>query len=297
MAHVELKVPKDSDDVIAERALRAADDITRANAAAAQHHQQQQDNAAAAAQHAANIETVRKSLDEHKVNRDALSQQWANAMQIGDYAAAARAQNELNDINAEINILQSGIDEMQPDGGPPAQDLRRDGGVVQGTTPQPQRPLTVEDVIQRMPALSEAEKQWLRNHPDSVAPHNADRLQVAYQDSQRRGLTRGSDAYFRFLEGRLDYGPPVEERRPRHQLRPVEEYPGNTGNTDDADDAPASWAPPRQQQTQPRLKPGMIKLTEEQRQMAKASGVDEVTYARGVQRLMEEKSRGLYPSG
>lgn len=140
--------------------------------------------------------------------------------------------------------------------------------------PQAQR-LTTDEMLARMPHLREDEKEWLRQHPDALAvPDNQARLRIAFNDAQRKGIERGSEEYFAHMNDRLGYGQPKQ---------------------------PETWAAPRGNGSgndngggQPRLKEGQVRLSPQQREHAKASGVSEEEYARGVQQLNAFKKQGMY---
>jgi hypothetical protein len=129
-----------------------------------------------------------------------------------------------------------------------------------------------------MPALREDERTWLRSHPDSLF-QNQHRLRVAFEDSQRKGLERGTPEYFDFLENRV-YGD------------------GDGEGTD-------NWAPRRQSNgngngnangngQEPKLKPGQVRLTQQQVEHAKAAGVSLEEYGKQDQELKRLKLQGMY---
>jgi hypothetical protein len=169
----------------------------------------------------------------------------------------AKAQRAIADVVQRKQILQSGYDEI---------------------VPQAQQ-ATFEETLRGMPALREDERAWLRNHPDSLY-QNQHRLRVAFEDSQRKGLERGTEEYFEFLENRV-YG------------------------NSDSDDAPDNWAPRRQsngngsgngRDTEPKLRKSQVLLTPAQQEHAKAAGVSLEEYAKQVQNLKAAKLQGMYGS-
>jgi len=72
-----------------------------------------------------------------------------------------------------------------------------------------QRAPTFEETIQSMP-LTESEREWLREHPTALTdPVSQRRLEVAYADSQRDNLVRGSPRYRAALTSMKSTGPPA----------------------------------------------------------------------------------------
>lgn len=174
---------------------------------------------------------------------------YAEAWARGDGLGVAQAQRAQQDAQYRLNTMQTGQEEIV------SQAQQR----------------TLEEILASMPALTAAEKQWCREHPDAVL-QNQHRLRTAYEDSQYNKIERGSEDYFRFIEDRV--------------YRPTE---------------PESWAPARGGNGNSngggeRLRPGQVKLSEAQQAHAKASGVTLEEYARGVKQLETLKKQGHYPN-
>ena len=224
-----------------------------------------------------NLDTVSSALAQAEGEAAAAEQAYADAWAKGDGLGVARANRAMNDAQYRINTLRAGKDELETVVRTPPQ--------VQGP-PQNAVDANVEIVLSRMTNLMPEEKDWIRAHPDSIANHNVTRLRVAYDDSQRRGLKRGSPEYFNFLADRLDY----DDAGPAPKEEPVVDEPAYTP-------ARRVSAPVSRSNGVGSLPEGKIRLTEAQRQAAKYSGISEVDYARGVQRLIADKKTGLYPNG
>lgn len=239
----------------------------------------QQANEAAAAKHEvtkSHLDTVSSALAQAEAEATAAEEAYAAAWAKGDGLGVAKAQRAISDATYRINTLKAGKDELETMVRQPP------------TAAQPPVNASLEHNLARMTNLLPEEKDWIRQHPDSIEPANLNHLRVAFEASQRKGLKRGTQDYFDFLSDRLGYeddGGEQEETPVREPVRQPPERPRVS--------APVSRNGGNPQQ----LRPGQVMLTESQRQIAKATGVSEVEYARGVQRLLEEKSRGLYPSG
>lgn len=140
----------------------------------------------------------------------------------------------------------------------------------------------VDQYIDQLPNLLPSQRDWLRNHPDSLTDTRKNlRLQGAHVEAEDQGLRPGSAKYFTYLEERLGYKEP-EER--------------DEGAMDEPDEprTPVS-APPSRSATNPgtgRPSSTRITLTPEQREIARLSGIDEITYARNLQKMNELKASG-----
>lgn len=140
---------------------------------------------------------------------------------------------------------------------------------------------TVEQYVDQLPNLAQSQREWLKKHPDALTDNRKNmRLQGAHVEAEDQGLSVGSTEYFEYLEERLGY-----RKQPMRN---------------DDDDEPAQRtvsAPPSRNATNPgsgRRQNNQITLSPEQREMAKLSGIDEITYARQLERLNQLKDDGHY---
>ena len=147
--------------------------------------------------------------------------------------------------------------------------------------PTQQRP-TVDQYIDQLPNLLPSQRDWLRAHPDSLTDQRKNlKLQGAHVDAEDQGLRPGTQKYFTFLEERLGYKEPAEED-------------DDVNNEDEP--KPSASAPPSRNATNPgtgRSTSTRITLTPEQREIARLSGVDEITYAKNLQKMNDMKAQGL----
>lgn len=140
---------------------------------------------------------------------------------------------------------------------------------------------TVEEYINQLPNLVQSQRDWLRAHQDALTDTDQNMiLQGAHAEAiKRKGLTVGTPKYFAYLEERLGYITPEEIV------------------TEDDDNAAPVQAPPSRNATNPgtgRPSNTRITLTPEQREIARISGIDEITYARQLQKLQALKADGHY---
>jgi len=253
---------------------------TAAHNAALQWGQQQAAQAAAATQALAEsqLDTIETAITAAESEAEATTQAWADAMSRGDYVTAGREQRKMMSAQSRIETLKAGKDEL-------AQNVRQK---PRAAAPPPQAAVTndIEKTLASLPNLIDSEREWIRSHPETIqTQEGGEALRVAFRDSQTRGLQRGSREYFAFFNERLGYddaGDDEEEEPPMPQ-------PRRTAQTS----TPRVSAPVNRTGGGT-LKPGQFILTQAQREAARISGTDEVTYARGLQRLMEMKAQGMY---
>src|SRR6266576_1122832 len=146
---------------------------------------------------------------------------------------------------------------------------------------QQQRP-TVDQYIDQLPNLLPSQRDWLKEHPETLTDTRKNmRLQSAHVEAEDAGLRPGTKKYFAFIEQRLGYAEPEEE--------------DDDVNDDDRPTTTVS-APPSRSATNPgtgRSSTTRITLTPEEREVARLSGIDELTYAREKQKMMDQKAKGL----
>lgn len=166
-----------------------------------------------------------------------------NAFEAGDAAAMGDAQERIGRSAAKILALESGAAEIA--------ERKEVKPVI-----QEQRQIDPVTAIDSNPQLLSAEKDWLKTHLDAYGPRNNE-LGVGYERAIKKGLVRGTPDYFAFLEDFMGYKTeetgvqaPVSRTERGGDGRP-------TGNT--------------------------VRLTPEQREIAKNLGVSELDYARQVQ--------------
>lgn len=144
---------------------------------------------------------------------------------------------------------------------------------------------TIEQYIDQLPNLLPSQRDWLRSHQDALTDQRKNlRLQGAHVEAEDQGFRPGSQQYFNYLEERLGY---------KDAAMPKDD--DSEGQYLDVA-APVS-APPSRSATNPstgRPSNSRITLTPEQREIARLSGIDEITYARQLQKLQGLKAEGHY---
>ena len=242
---------------------------------------QQQAEAAATAYKAlteTQLDTLTSAVAAAEGEASAAETAYADAMSKGDWLGAAKAQRAMITATSRIETLNAGRQELEQQAKQPAK-----------VAPPPPINNNIEAILATLPNLSDAERDWIREHPDSMSGENVPRMQVAFRDATARNIKRGSKEYFAFFNERLGY----DNGRDDPGDGEIEEEPVQPVREQRRVSAPVT----RNNTGGPNLRPGQVMLSEAQRQAARMSGVDEVTYARGLQRLIDAKRTGLYPSG
>lgn len=176
------------------------------------------------------------------------------AGEAGDWKAVAKAQSRIARAQSQIVGLESGAAEV----------AERAKVVV-----EPRREAAPSDpmlAIDTNPNLMPAEKQWLKDHPDAILDQRRNNeLSVGYERAMKKGLVRGTPAYFAELETFMGYKTQEEtqERDIGVQAPPSRNDRGNDG----------------------RPTGNRVTLTPEERAIAQSMGVSETNYALGKQKL------------
>lgn len=210
---------------------------------------------------------------------------YENAMSAGDFKTVGEAQRRMSRAEARLVQLEDGKAVF---------DQRREEGTraPPERTERPAAP-SIEGQIDAMANLTVEEKTWLKGHTDALTDQRRNaKLGAAYYEAIDQGLARGTPEYFTFLETRLGY-------------RKADPAPN-----DDEDDDPPAPQPTRRTPTvsapvsrdipsggSGRPSNSKVTLTPEQREAARLSGIDEVTYAKNLIRLQAEKRSGNYMEG
>lgn len=201
----------------------------------------------------------------------------AFASEANDPKGIADASRRMARAESRLVQLQDGKDAIERQKTQAAARAKEDT-----ERPKPATQPTVEQYIDSLPNLMQSQREWLRKHPDALTDNRKNmRLQGAHVEAEDQGITPGSTEYFEYLEERLGY----------KKAKPV----NNDQEDDEPTRAPVS-APPSRNATNPangRPSNTRITLTPEQREIARLSGIDELTYARQLQRMNALKADGL----
>lgn len=197
-----------------------------------------------------------------------------------DAKAVAEASRRLARAESRLSQLEDGkaaIERAKTNAAARAKELKDNPPRVET------KATTVDQYIDQLPNLLPSQRDWLRAHSDALTDNRKNlRLQGAHVEAEDQGLRPGTTKYFTYLEERLGYKEPEEQ----------------DDNVDQNDEPRAQVsAPPSRTATNPstgRPSNTRITLTPEQREVARLSGIDEITYARQLQKLQTLKADGHY---
>ena len=203
-----------------------------------------------------------------------------------DLRASGEAGDWDKQADAQARIAQAAGRVMQLEDGKAAFESRREElKEERKTAKEPtQTNLTVDEYIDGLPNLMGAEKSWLKAHPELLTDKRKNaRLQAAYFDAEDANQARGSESYFKFIEEKLGYR--------------KAEVEADDEDVETETRSPVVSAPVSRESISPSSGKAVstrITLNPQQREAAKLAGVDELTYARQLQKLAELKKEGHY---
>ena len=195
---------------------------------------------------------------------DVLEGKYAEAAAAGDWAAAAKVQRDIGANSAKLLQLENGKSALEKAPKP--------------VIPEPSDP--VEAFTANMTPRSAA---WVRAHPDYVRDARLNRKMIrAHEDAIDEGITPDTDAYFDAIERTLalkqapvdDGGEDIalsDASRPTSQRSP----------------APPA-APPSRSGNGGGTRPNVVRLSADQREIAKLNGMTDEEYAREIVALKKE---------
>lgn len=212
----------------------------------------------------AEFDSVLNAIGAAQAEADKAQADYEVALGAQDFRVAAEAQRRLSTATARMVQLEDakGLWEQR------REELRQ---------APPQRPAASSDPVDQMPSLSQRQRDWLKGHRDILTdPEKNARVGAAHYDAIKLH-PQDSDGYFTVLEEKLGYRqsqPDPQQRKGPPVSAPVSR------------DAP-SLSTGRATSTR-------VELSAEQREHARISGVDDVTYAKNFQRMLEMKKQGHY---
>lgn len=212
------------------------------------------------------IHLVGSAIETLKRDDEILTAHLKNAMEIGDYDRAAEVQRTLAVNASKMMELERGYNDLRNTPPPPQ---------VQQAPPQE---MTVDDIIGRVTPRS---AEWLKQNRDHLPDARSIRIMArAHEDALDYGYVPESDQYFRFVEGRLGIGSKKET------------YDGDDAMAGAAKVTKSRQSPPSapvsRQPVDAPTRPGVIRLTPDQVEAAKISGLTPQEY---YKMMMQDRNR------
>ena len=212
------------------------------------------------------IHLVGSAIETLKRDDEILTAHLKNAMEIGDYDRAAEVQRTLAVNASKMMELERGYNDLRNTPPPPQ---------MQQAPPQE---MTVDDIIGRVTPRS---AEWLKQNRDHLPDARSIRIMArAHEDALDYGYVPESDQYFRFVEGRLGIGS-------KKETYDGDEAMAGAAKVTKSRQSPPS-APVSRQPVDAPTRPGVIRLTADQVEAAKISGLTPQEY---YKMMMQDRNR------
>lgn len=212
---------------------------------------------------------VKSAFDTVKRDQELLRKDLREAMQIGDYDKAAEINESMSMNSIKLSQLEQGLVEMQS----------RVRAAQETPRQQPQRPQNVDDTVNNLISrVTPLSARWLQDNRNHIRDERALRIVArAHEDALDMGIIPESNEYFELVETRL----------------------GVKRNASEAEEAAlsAASAPTQRRSAPPAVpvsrggagtRPGVIRLTKDQAEAAKISGLTPQEY---YQQMVKERNR------
>lgn len=263
----------------AERAERErAARLERQNREEAQRNQELQEEISKGREAAqtTRLSTLTAQIAAAQAESDAAQQAFEQAALAGDYKAQAVAQTKMARAQARLDRLDA--DKASFEERSAAEETTTTGRVLPSGDP-------IERTLAQMQVPDKA-KDWLRSHTEFITDQRKNaKITAAHWDVVEAGHAAYSPSYFEDLEVRLGL-------RQRQDDTTDHEADEPTPRRNQQVSAPVTRDAPSPSTGKPVTT--RITLSPEQREAARAAGVDELTYARNLIKLNELKKNGHY---
>ena len=209
-----------------------------------------------------NLHLVGGAIESVKRDQEILKSQLRDAMAIGDYDVAANVQEAMANNITNLRQLERGFEEMK-----------------QQPRLQPQAPASNEvDVDYLINNVTPRSAEWLQRNRDHVSDARSIRvMKRAHEDAVDYGIAPESDAYFQFVENRMGIS------GSRKSIPEVDDVMSSASSTTQRRSAPPS-APVSRQPIDTPNRPGVIRLTADEVEAARISGITPQEYYRNKMR-------------
>jgi hypothetical protein len=145
-----------------------------------------------------NLKIILNAIDATEQAAVNAERDYAEAMQAGNYAAAAKAQRMMAQAESHLLQLNNGKQRLEESLQQPTEGSVRDQNFPTFEPEVPQDPVEIY-----ASKLAPKSANWLRQHPDAV--NKIGKLTRAHQDAVEDGISPESKEYFEFIEDRLGY--------------------------------------------------------------------------------------------
>lgn len=221
-----------------------------------------------------NIDLVNAGIERCKVDENRLKAEYAAALSIGDHEKAADIQTQIARNAAVMLNLEGGKQRLEAEA----------------------QAVTVDPVEHLARQLSPRSADWVRRHPTFATGSEFNRMLAAHNLAIAEGHAPDSDEYFNAVETTLKLRQP---ERTAETVR-AENNAGNGAVSEAATPVQQrSSAPPaapvsRGGNGTGSTRPGVVRLTAEEREIAASLGMTDKEYAQNKQKLLDEKRLSVH---
>lgn len=212
------------------------------------------------------LTTIARSIEATDVQiKDANARRRA-ALEAGDWDAESTANDELTELKIKRSDLNRGKDAL-------AREI--EGGKAQAN---------IDPVEQQIQSLSPVSQGWARQHTDLFRdPQKFEKLVRADFSARADGITPDTPEYFQRLDERMGYAQPV-----------VEEVAVTTPIRRPSTPAAPAAPPSRSAAASPNGRPGVVRLTPDEIEAARITGMSPTEYATEKERLRQAGELGKF---
>ena len=192
--------------------------------------------------------------------------------------AQLRAAKVAGDVDGEVEIQAAMADNFVR-----KQQLENGKQAMESRGRQPVTPVSHADPVENFAAqLSPASADWIRAHPQCVTdPSLCEEMIMTHTLALRKGYKADTDDYFRFVERAMELEQhPREQQSRREPVKQREETVMSAASTPTRQRSAAPPAAPVSRSgTANGERPGVIRLSAEERDIARMSGLTDQQYA------------------
>lgn len=213
-----------------------------------------------------NLQLIGNALESYKQNAAVLKARYAEALRDGAYDQAAELQEAISENTTRIQKLNDGYAALEERLKNPVQPMQKTNDPVEAFAAR----------------LSPRSANWIRQHPQCVTDQRLNMKMIGFHNvAVAEGYEPDSDDYFEFIEQKLGIRQPVKEKAEEEQVLSAAAAPK-------AKRASPPPAPSSSVSSGSSRSSKVIRLTDEQQEIARMSGLSNEEYARNLVNLRRE---------
>jgi hypothetical protein len=215
-----------------------------------------------------NLQLIGNALESYKQNAAVLRSRYAEALRDGAYDQAAELQEAIAENTTRIQKLQDGYSALEE-------------RIKAPVEPMPKTNDPVEAFAAR---LSPRSANWIRQHPQCVTDQRLNMKMIGFHNvAVAEGYEPDSDDYFEFIEQRLGIRQPVKQKVEAEEEQVMSAAAAPKTKRSSPPPAPSSSVSSGNTRSSK-----VVRLTDEQQEIARMSGLTNEEYARNLVNLRRE---------